>query len=340
MTAILKNIQMAWLGWKNYTNDGKLVALLLASLLFLWYDIFIPWYDIFIPQYDVRKKVGKPSFFGYTIVITICCIFPVTAGLLMVYQTQFYDYEWIWSLVPVTAAIAYGATFFLGECWNSSAESKGDLPYQDGFKMTQWRRGIPMTMLLLAIIVLSGGLGRPSWDRKGQAAEREKAYVILDQIMALSSEGEICLWAPREIMAYAREHDGRIRLPYGRNMWDISLNAYAYDTYDEQTKALYQWMEQAGKADTIDAADAIDIMDNVDAMDAIDTVDAIDTDTIGTNTVSVSLEACIQYAQDAGVDCVVLPEAVSQETIQRIETALHTKARLLEGYWIFYERAD
>lgn len=327
MTAILKNIQMAWLGWKNYTNDGKLVALLLASLLYLWYDFYIPWHD-------VRKKVGKSSFLGYTIVVTICCTFPVTAGLLMVYQTQFYDYEWIWSLVPVTAAIAYGATFFLTECWNSSAEGKGDLPRQDRFKMTQWCRGIPVTVFLLAIIVLSGGLGRPSWNRKGQAAEREQAYVILDQIMALSSEGEICLWAPPEIMSYAREHDGRIRLPYGRNMWDISLNAYAYDTYDEQTIALYQWMEQAGKADTIDAADAIDIMDDVDAMDAID---AIDMDTIGTNTVSVSLETCIQYAQDAGVDCVVLPEAVSQETIQRMETALHTRARLLEGYWIFYE---
>ena len=312
MTAILKNMQMAWLGWKNYTNDGKLVALLLAALLFLWYDIFIPWYDTSIPWYDVRKKAGKSSFFGYTIIVTICCILPVTAGLLMVYQTKFYDYDWIWSLVPLTAAIAYGATIFLAKCWNGSAEGKGNFTErQEGFKKTQWRRGIPVTVLLLAIIVLSGGLGKPSWDRKRQAAEREQAYVILDQIMALASEGEICLWAPREIMSYAREHDGRIRLPYGRNMWDISLNAYAYDTYDEQTIALYQWMERAGKADTI-----------------------------GTDTVPVSLETCLRYAKDAGVDCVVLPEAVSQETIQRMETALHTKARLLEGYWIFYERAD
>ena len=55
MTAILKNIQMAWLGWKNYTDDGKLAALLLAALLFLWY---------------YRKKTEKLSFLGYTIVVT------------------------------------------------------------------------------------------------------------------------------------------------------------------------------------------------------------------------------------------------------------------------------
>ena len=34
MTVFLKNIQMAWLGWKNYTDNGKLAALLLAVLLY------------------------------------------------------------------------------------------------------------------------------------------------------------------------------------------------------------------------------------------------------------------------------------------------------------------
>ncbi len=324
MTAILKNIQLAWLGWKNYTDDGKLAALLLAALFFLWY---------------YRKKTEKPSFLGYTITVTICCIFPVTAGLLMVYQTQFYDYEWIWSLVPVTAVIAYGATFLLAECWNNAAEGRGDLTeHPGGFKMTQWRRGIPVTVLLLAVIVLSGGMGRPLWDRKGQAAEREQAYVILDQIMDLCPEGEICLWAPREIMAYARERDGRIRLPYGRNMWDISLNAYAYDAYDVRTVAMYEWMEQSGKADTI----GVDTGVSVDAVVPVDVIntDVISTKALGSDTVSMALEVCIQYAQDAGVDCVVLPETVSQETIQRMETALHTEARLTEGYWILYGRAD
>ena len=33
MTELLRN---AWMGWQDYTEDGKLVALLLAVLLFLW----------------------------------------------------------------------------------------------------------------------------------------------------------------------------------------------------------------------------------------------------------------------------------------------------------------
>ena len=33
MRELLRN---AWLGWQNYTDDGKLAALLLAALLFLW----------------------------------------------------------------------------------------------------------------------------------------------------------------------------------------------------------------------------------------------------------------------------------------------------------------
>lgn len=281
MTGILKNFQMAWLGWKSYTDGGKIAALLLAALFFLWY---------------YRKKEGNLPFLAYTTVTAICCIFPVTAAILMIYQTKFYDYEWLWSLVPVTAAIAYGIVLLLAECW-------------DGFQISQWRKGLPVTVLLLAVILLAGGMGRPAWDRAEQAKERQQAYGILDEIMELCPEGELCLWAPQEIMAYARERDSHIRLPYGRNMWDNSLNAWAYDTYDERTTALYQWMEQAGKAEVADG-------------------------------VCVSLEESIQYARDIGVDCIVLPETISQETIRKMETALDVKARLLEGYWIFYGQAD
>ena len=32
-------------------------------------------------------------------------------------------------------------------------------------------------------------------------------------------------------------------LLYGRNMWDIALNAYTYDVCPVEVKELYQWME-------------------------------------------------------------------------------------------------
>ncbi len=277
MTEFLENVRNAWLGWKNYTDDGKLAALLAASLFFLWCR---------------RKKVRKVSFLLYASVAAVCCILPLTAALLMVYQTRFYDYEWIWSLVPLTAAAAYGGTMFLGECW-------GD------FKASGWRRGVPATALLFSALLLAGGPGGAAWDEETEKTQRVRACGILAQVLELRCDGEICLWAPREIMEYAREMDGRILLPYGRNMWDASLNAYSYDTYDEKTTALYQWMEQFGGEKDKDH-------------------------------VEIPMEKCLENAENAGVNCILLPEEAPAELIREMEKALDVNAGLLEGYWIIW----
>lgn len=270
----------AWLGWENYIESGKLAALLLAALLFLWF----------------HRKQAEQRLLLYTTVMTFCCIVPVTAVLLMKYQTKFYDYEWVWSMVPLTAVIAYGIAFFLTEYWKD-------------FRGAEWRKGVPVTMLLLAVVLLSGGMGRQVWDKDAQKAEQQQAYKVLEQIAAKSPDGNLCLWAPREIMEYARETNGNIRLPYGRNMWDIYLNGYAYDTYDEKMKMLYQWMEQAGAGE--------DIPDR-----------------------EKRLGECVQYALDAGVDCILLPPDTNPETVRGMEEKLGIKAAMLEGYWIYYGRAD
>ena len=114
MRELLRN---AWLGWQNYTDDGKLAALLLAALLFLWLR---------------NKKVSQKGFLSYAVLMTACCIFPVTAVLLMLYQTKFYDYQWIWSLVPVTPVIAWGITEFLTEEAVVKGESAGKGPKKEG----------------------------------------------------------------------------------------------------------------------------------------------------------------------------------------------------------------
>lgn len=281
MTVFLKNIQMAWLGWKNYTDNGKLAALLLAVLLFLW---------------CYRKRVRELPFLVYSTIITCCCILPVTASLLMMYQTEFYDYEWIWSLVPVTAMTAYGLTILMADCW-------------EDFKVSGWRRGIPVTLLLLVLLMLSGGMGGRPWDVGTQRNEKASAERVLEQLANFLPHGEICLWAPREIMEYARELDGRITLPYGRNMWDESLNAYAYDIYDEKITDMYRWMEQATEAGMEDAGE-------------------------------LSMEKCVQNALDMGVNCILLPGDTAAGTVKEMEKALQMDGRLLEGYWIFYGRAD
>lgn len=273
----MKNIEMAWLGWKNYTDDGKIAALLLVSLAYLWY---------------CKKRLRGRSLWVYSICTTIGCICPVTAALFMEIQTKFYDYEWIWSMAPVTAVIACGMTLFLAECWG-------------GFRLSQWRKGVPAALFLLAVTALAGGMGGSLPNQAGQAKERARAYGVLEELTALCPGGDICLWAPKEVMEYAREADGHIKLPYGRNMWDASLNAYAYDTYGEDAVALYRWMEQMSDPATMEAA-------------------------------MKSLETSVRNARKMGVDCIILPENVASEAVQRMEKASNLDVRCLEGYWIFY----
>ena len=144
MTELFRN---AGLGWAGYKGSGKMAALLLAALLFWWL---------------AEKEKKQRTLLLYTSVAVVCCILPVTAALLMLYQTKFYDYEWIWSMVPVTAATAYGFTLFLAGHWK---EAKGN-----------WRRGLPVTLLLLLAVLLCGSLGGDAESRAQTNAEKEEAY--------------------------------------------------------------------------------------------------------------------------------------------------------------------
>ena len=123
MAELLRN---AWQGWFRVTDEGKLMALFMGSLLFLWIG------------YEREKQ---KQLLRYGIMMAICCVLPVTAVILMLYQTKFYDYEWIWSAVPVTVLTAYAGTKILSECWQ-------------GFRREAWRKGLPVTAgLLLGLFV-------------------------------------------------------------------------------------------------------------------------------------------------------------------------------------------
>lgn len=286
MAELVKN---AWIGWKDYITDGKLAAVLMAALIFLWLG---------------KKRVEKKSFLLYTTIMTVCCIVPVTAAVLMAYQTKFYDYEWIWSMVPTTAVIAWAGVLFLEEAWPE-------------FRPAAWRRGLPAAVLLLALVLFCGGLGTPprDWEQEGQ--DKRQASRILELIKQQYPGEKLCLWAPREIMEYVREEDGSVMIPYGRDMWNASLRAYAYDTYDEKRTAMYQWMESTGGSQQ--------------------------TGTYGTDGKEdreLTAETCSAYAREAGVTCVLVPDTAAPGTVRELEKALDAEAHKLEDYWIFYGWTD
>ena len=217
-------LRNAWSGWLKFTDNGKLAALFFALAGYM--------------LLNNRQKGPQRRLVVYGSIGAVLCIFPVTAAVLMRYQTPFYDYQWIWSALPFTAIIALGGTIFLTECWRKGI----------GYRVIFYNA--VLTMLCAGVLILCGGLGenrvaamRPSYvSEDGSGGTYNRAYVsaVLDAVCA---EHGLCLWAPQEILEYARSERGDIRLLYGRNMWDAALDAYSYDSYSEEQCELYQWME-------------------------------------------------------------------------------------------------
>lgn len=216
--------------WRSFITYGKQPMILFVVLFFFLF---------------FRKQKGpKGRLVWYGAISTALVVCPVTAWLLLKYQTSFYDYSRLWGLVPMTIMIAFGFTVF----W---AENRRD---SRGFK-TLLYHGAIIGMWVFVLYACSGLLAGefPAAEREiaGKRAAGQKAEVrqVLDQICE-NTEGDICLWAPADILAESRRYsvgDRDIRVLYGRNLWDISLNAYSYDTYPEEFDSLYTFMESDEK---------------------------------------------------------------------------------------------
>ena len=280
MAELLRN---AWMGWFRVTDAGKLMALFLVALLFLWLNC---------PQ-DKQKQL-----LYYCTVMAVCCILPVTAACLMLYQTKFYDYEWVWSAVPVTIVIAYALTTFMAERWQ-------------GFRLEAWPGGLPVTIGILLIMLLCGGLGGNDLQREAKKQQKAEAAELLESI---DTEGEtVCLWAPRGIMEYARGLDSSILLPYGRNMWEDALNAYSYDTYSKEIEGLYLWMCMAEDNYMEDEASNEE-----------------------TGTLEIpSTKACLDTARQAGVTLLILPENTDQVLLNEVTDYTDRQPERRSGYYLF-----
>ena len=302
MTELLHN---AWSGWADYMDDGKLAAVLLAVVLYLWF---------------CEKERRHRPLLLYTTVMTVCCILPLTAALLMLYQTKFYNYEWIWSLVPLTAVAAYGITLFLVRLWKTEQKEK-----RKGF--------IPVTILTAAVILFCGSMGAQVWDRAEEREERQQAVAVLSRISALYPGENLCLWGPKEIMEYAREKNPSVILPYGRNMWDHYLDGYAYDTYGEELILMEQWMAQVRRGGEGD----LTVRTAKQAQAGAETAENTGVSDTGEETQQVvGLEECVQTALAQGVNCILLPGGARPNVVQRMEKTLGMRGVEIEHYWVFY----
>lgn len=275
MRELMENARM---GWLQYTSEGKFAALLLVVLLLLWFG-----------QKEIREKYC--GLILYTTIMTIACICPVTAIILMKYQTKFYDYQWIWNVVPVTVMIAFGVTVF----WSSMME-KYAKTHQD-----RWKK-IGLTFALVALICVSGSMGKTVAGTEQNVESREATAMILEKINETGQNTDCTLWAPKEIMEYARILNGRVHLLYGRNMWDAALNAYSYDVYSQEQVALYEWMTRIEETGTTD---------------------------------ELTVRACLDVAKELGVTHMVLPKRTEDQVLTVTEEMLETEGLPVGAYYLY-----
>uniref|UniRef100_UPI00405799E3 hypothetical protein n=1 Tax=Acetatifactor sp. TaxID=1872090 RepID=UPI00405799E3 len=275
---MMELLESAWPGWLQFTSGGKIVALLLLALIIYWF-----------------ARNNWKDYWGalgtYATIMTVCCICPLTATVLMEYQTRFYHYQWIWNLVPITIVVAFAATLLWTELMERCSKRKNSKG-----------RMIAITFGLVGVICISGGMGAPQWEPEKENAKCRETLQVLEALQQYSEE-PIVLWAPQPIMEYARAVDGRICLPYGRNMWDITLNAYTYDVYGADEKDLYAWMCNA--------------------------------EIYGTENENLTVTSCADLARNLGVTHILLPGIMQPEILTELEDYLDVKAENLEGYYLF-----
>lgn len=214
MQELLRNVST---GWSEYTAQGKFLALLLCALLYLWFHML------------QGKKKRNINLLLYTSLMTLGCVFPVTAAALMLYQRHYYNYVWIWSMIPITGVIAWAGCIFLTDCVEQYAGKER-------------KKLVGICAFVLAIVMLSGNAGIPDEEITTARLQREEAYAVLSELVQKGNNETIQLWAPQSIMENARAYDSEIILPYGRNMWDPMLGTYTYDSYSLEIQQLYQWM--------------------------------------------------------------------------------------------------
>lgn len=289
----------AWRGWMDYISDGKYAVLFLGVLCWLWL------------KKDSLKSVQERRLFNFSVLAAVLVIFPVSAAALMLYQTRFYDYKWLWSLVPVTIMIAYGSACIYIESYEK--HWKGKLLKPIGW-IAFW----------VAVVLVCSGLTGKFRIEEGTNAEMEKAAILLDELTEDGNNHNICLWAPKEIMEHIRALSGNVELLYGRNMWDAALNGYAYDTYDTEVIKLYEWMESLGEPHEA-------VMESLGEPE-----EAV--------MKSPPENLCVQTAVFYGVNRMVFPDTISGEILGNIESAIAAvsegtgtivKREAVDGYYIF-----
>ena len=214
MSVILEYVNRTFDGRDHFLSEDKTVALVLAALLFLWLQEKKP----------VNEKGNRLLVFTLITSILLLCPFTAVAGV--IYQTAFYDYGWLWSMVPVTIVLSYVAVLLY------------DTKLEKGNRK-QKSLGIAVFLVMLFVC---GNHGMLKIVGEEEDVQRREAEAVIDVLDRMATDSELVLWGPRGVMQEARRQNGRITLAYGRDMWEAKAGAYDYEVYSDSMIASYEWM--------------------------------------------------------------------------------------------------
>lgn len=284
MSMIMEYLQLTVDGFKQLISEYKLLAPVIGILLY----VPVCWKKI--------KNTKEKYFLTYAAGMLVLLLFPVTAVVFLVYQTRFYDYQWVWSFVPLTGILAWGAVTIVcnenaGLCGNAEKHRN------NGNESLLRLCGIVAAVLL---IFLCGNQGVLRQETTEEAKLQNAGRQILQYMEDNRGTEEYLIWGPAGVMQYIRSHSGEVKLLYGKDMWDAKAGAYDYEAYTAEETACYNWME------SVSASHNLYLLETNQATELI--------------YMSLADENQLKYAVQDGVDVIILPSQITPWVERKFDT--------------------
>ena len=263
----------------------------------------------------------------YSVIAVLLLVLPVTALVLRKFQTVFFSYNTLWVMVPVIPLSAFALTVFSG-------------------LLRKTKKSIGVFALILSIFLLlsCGSLGNTGLKVKGTELpglkEKEitfyEAMPVLKRLSDLPNDALIL--ATPAITEYIRQYTGKIKTVYGRDIWDLSLASYNYNSYDEISKKLYEWMLYSDSYGCIYYQGGSNVINDFD-YSVLDHA-ALDEDSSYLGGVKA---AKLAEEKNVSVICFSVNEKTDRAGLEHLKTALSAESEYIEidsdydmGYYLLF----
>jgi len=279
MSMMKEALLLAVEGFQKWMGEYRLLAPAMGILL----------YALFSGKWGKENRERDFVIYAGGMMVVLLC--PLTAVLFLSYQTRFYDYAWVWSLVPLTGFVAWGIV---------------NIVYKEA--ETFRKRGFLIAAVLL---ILCGNQGVFFRTTPLETGVQESAELILQHIEENLEPEDQVIWGPAPIMQYLRAHNGQVELFYGKDMWDGKSGAYDYEAYSQQETECYQWME------------SVSAPHNLYLMETNQTNELIQ--------LSLANDGYLQEAVDRGVNLIIFPDQITPWVKRKLDALGEKNSRKLRS---------